>query len=61
MPSCFQQAEQEQIAGIYWVWLLKLFHAGALGDYYLRRMLIYGDFTLRKEDRYMGPLPNWMR
>jgi hypothetical protein len=44
------QSEQQLLAGRYRQQLLTLEQAGARGDHYLRRMLIYEDFTLLPQD-----------
>ena len=53
--------EQEFVAGEYKKRLLDLENAGPRGQHYLRRILIYEDFSLLPGDARVGPVPGWAR
>lgn len=54
-------ADQQFLAGRYRQQLLTLEGQGARGDYYLRRILIYEDFSLLPQDARVVPVPGWAR
>jgi hypothetical protein len=49
------------VAVDYYKRLDRLFDQGSVGDYYLRRTLIYEDFSLRAQDVTTAPIPDWTR
>ena len=53
--------EQNFVAGEYKKQLLTLEQMGSRGDYYLRRILIDQDFTLKVPDVRVGALPSWIK
>jgi hypothetical protein len=54
-------ADQQFLAGRYRQQFLTLEGQGARGDFYLRRILIYEDFSLLPRDTRIGPVPAWTR
>jgi hypothetical protein len=59
--SGLSQRETEYVAGRYWKVLENLFQSGRLGHFYLMRMLVYGNFALRPQDAYTGPVWGWVK
>jgi hypothetical protein len=55
------KTEMDLIAGRYRQQLLTLEQSGARGAQYLRRILIYEDFTLMPGDMRVGPVPSWIK